>query len=181
MKIIFLDIDGVLNVYPQGHDEFGATFHPHFEQNLRSVIEATDAKIVITSTWRSVGLAEMKRMWAARGLPGEVIDITPYGSVIFYLPQKVVDTEDKVECTLPRGVEIEWYLANHGYSRFFVKDNLIENYVIIDDDRDMLLQHKDNFVCCSDNVDHEDCVDVGLGFTKKNAELAIKILNSIKK
>ena len=26
-KIIFLDIDGVLNVYPQGRDEFGSIFH----------------------------------------------------------------------------------------------------------------------------------------------------------
>ena len=51
MKIIFLDIDGVLNVIPQGHDEYGAIFHNHFIDNLKRLIDKTNAKIVITSTW----------------------------------------------------------------------------------------------------------------------------------
>lgn len=33
-KIIFLDIDGVLNVYCEDRDEYGCTFHKHFEDNL---------------------------------------------------------------------------------------------------------------------------------------------------
>lgn len=76
-KIIFLDIDGVLNVYPNGRDEYGAKFHSHFEDNLRFIIEKTQAKIVISSTWRMNGLREMKAMWQDRDLPGEVIDVTP--------------------------------------------------------------------------------------------------------
>lgn len=56
MKVIFLDIDGVLNVYCQGRDEYGCTFHKHFEDNLRWIIEETGAKIVISSTWRRDGL-----------------------------------------------------------------------------------------------------------------------------
>ena len=39
MKVIFLDIDGVLNVYGSPYcgkrDEFGDCFHKHFEENLK--------------------------------------------------------------------------------------------------------------------------------------------------
>jgi len=49
MKTIFLDIDGVLNVIPQGFDQYGSVFHQHFINNLRYLIEQTGAKIVISS------------------------------------------------------------------------------------------------------------------------------------
>jgi hypothetical protein len=32
---VFLDIDGVLNVIPQGRDEFGSLFHKEFMDNLK--------------------------------------------------------------------------------------------------------------------------------------------------
>ena len=51
-RIIFLDIDGVLNVYCESRDKYGCTFHTHFEDNLHDLIEATGAEIVISSTWR---------------------------------------------------------------------------------------------------------------------------------
>lgn len=63
MKVIFLDIDGVLNVYPQGFDEYGSKFHPHFVENLKCLIEKTEAKILISSTWRFSGLKVMQEMW----------------------------------------------------------------------------------------------------------------------
>lgn len=91
MKVIFLDIDGVLNVIPQGRDEFGSKFHSHFENNLKHIIDNTGAKIVISSTWRMDGLEKMQAMWKARGLAGEVIDVTPdctqlvkYGTFEYY-------------------------------------------------------------------------------------------------
>jgi len=61
-KIIFLDIDGVLNVCSMERDEYGSLFHKHFEDNLRWIIDQTDAKIVISSTWRFSGLEIMKEM-----------------------------------------------------------------------------------------------------------------------
>ena len=62
MKIIFLDIDGVLNVIPQGRDEYGAIFHPEFVANLKHIIDKTGAKLVISSTWRMSGLKIMKEI-----------------------------------------------------------------------------------------------------------------------
>lgn len=148
-KVIFLDIDGVLNVYCEGRDEYGCTFHNHFEENLRWIINQTKAKIVISSTWRFSGLEILKEMWDKRGLPGEVIDITP-------------DLNN-----LKRGDEIQHWLDN----------NKVINYVIVDDDNDMLEIQKNNFVQTSGNYDHLDCVDVGYGLTRKCSERIVEILN----
>ncbi len=160
MKVIFLDIDGVLNIYCQDRDKFGCTFHDHLVDNLESIIEKTGAKIVISSSWRLDGKDAMMEMWKSRNLPGEVIDITPnlsYGAGL--------------NTGTPRGKEIQEWLDNHPD---------VTNYVIIDDDVDMLPEQLSNFVVTAGNTDHEDCVDLGYGLTKKCAELAISILNKDK-
>jgi len=47
LKIIFLDVDGVLNIgTTQGH------FEPNLLKNLKSIILQTNAKIVLSSTWK---------------------------------------------------------------------------------------------------------------------------------
>lgn len=154
-KVIFLDIDGVLNVIPQGHDRWGALFHPHLVDNLKRIIDITGAKIVISSTWRMGNdLVGMKEMWRDRGLPGEVIGVTPN----FIL---------KYGTTLCRGKEIAAYLEKHPY---------IDNWVIIDDDSDMEDDQLENFVLTAGNSDHEDCIDIGYGLTKQCADWAIDIL-----
>ena len=156
MKVIFLDIDGVLNLCYEGRDEYGSFFHPHLVDNLRLLIEKTGAKIVISSTWRFSGLTIMKEMWEKRELPGEVIGVTPNFMAHY-------------KTTLCRGKEIDAYLEEN-------KD--IERYVILDDDSDMEPHQMDNFVMTSENRDHEDCVDIGYGLTRICTERAIKILNS---
>ncbi len=160
-KIILLDIDGVLNVRRQKRDRFGSLFHSHFVKNLKHIIDKTGAKIVISSSWRFNGLAEMKEMWQYRKLPGNVIDITPFTAE--YLGDKDALFGERCE----RGCEInEW-----------LKNNPVQSYVILDDDNDMLPSQQPNFVRCSNNFDHKGCVDMGLGLTLKCAERAIKILN----
>lgn len=160
MKVIFLDIDGVLNVIPQGHDDYGAIFHPHFVDNLRNIIESTEAKIVISSTWRYSGLTIMKEMWSARDLPGEVIDITP----------SHIDMNRNLPFMerLERGSEIQEWLDNHPE---------VTNYVILDDDTDMMSHQLDNFVKTSENLDHNGYIDYGYGLTIECTEKAINILN----
>lgn len=88
-------------------------------------------------------------MWKDRNLPGELIDVTPY------LHLKI------------RGEEIQYWLDN----------NQVERYVIIDDDTDFLEEQKAFFVQTSDNIDHTDYLDIGYGLTKECAEKAIYILN----
>ena len=61
--IIFLDIDGVLNGietedgkripdFKGGYDERAFGFSPDLVANLRKVLDATNAKIVVSSSWR---------------------------------------------------------------------------------------------------------------------------------
>ena len=76
MRIVFLDIDNVLNVIER--DEWGALFKQHFVNNLQKLLEVTGAKIIISSSWKDSGLKELRRMWEARNLPGEILDVTPF-------------------------------------------------------------------------------------------------------
>lgn len=167
MKIIFLDIDGVLNVIPQGHDHFGAIFHKHLVDNLAYIIENTGAKIVISSTWRFSGLQIMQEMWSQRELPGEVIGITP-----FLRNEK--DATESVE----RGYEINDWITTNVLRKL---NNELFSYVIIDDDNDMLTEQQENFVRTFGNHKHPDKVDYGYGLTRICAEKAIHILNNRKK
>lgn len=160
-KIIFLDIDGVLNVIGQGRDEFGQTWHPHFMDNLRWIIEQTGAKIVISSTWRMSGLSEMQRMWRHRNLAGEVVGITPH--VVEVSEETGIEYLDDVD----RGHEIQQY----------IKDHDVKTYCIIDDDNDMLPSQQLNFVRTANNQHHPDCVDIGYGLTMQCADRVVHILN----
>ena len=86
-KIIFLDFDGALNTeHYQGllqyqgkpwQDEYGAFFDPKAVKQLKRIIDATDADIVVESSWKYLGLDAMKELWKVRNLPGTIIDITP--------------------------------------------------------------------------------------------------------
>jgi len=160
MKVIFLDIDGVLNVMNQERDRYGSLFHPHLVDNLRRLVEETGAKIVISSTWRWSGLHWIESMWKDRKLPGKVIGITPT-RVDPELVERHYDPD------ADRGYEIQQYL----------EDNKVDRYVIIDDDHDMLPTQYKCFVQTSNNRDHTNHVE-GFGLTKECTDKAIEILNN---
>ena len=71
-KVIFLDFDGVLNTeYYQGflmyhgktwQDQYGAFFDPEAILQLKRIIDATNADIVIESSWKCLGLEAMQEM-----------------------------------------------------------------------------------------------------------------------
>lgn len=148
MKVIFLDFDGVLNIIPKSYDQFGGTFHDEFVENLKSIIDQTGAKIVVSSTWRLSGISFLRDMWKFRNYPREIIGTTP-------------------DTNFTRGHEIQMWLD---------RNPDVENYVILDDDNDMLDSQIPNFVKTSENFDHMDCVDIGYGLTKICTDKAIKIL-----
>ena len=87
-KILFLDFDGVMvtdrhqeqlvAINSPLRDEYGAKCNPVCVENLQQIINSTDADIVVTSTWKmALGLDGMQRMWQARHLPGNILDVTP--------------------------------------------------------------------------------------------------------
>jgi hypothetical protein len=161
MKIIFLDIDGVLNheaFYKERYEkrnDGNAIEHPYSEidpkcvDNLNTLITDTNAKIVISSTWRHSGLSYCEDVLGYHGFMGEIIDITPSSPTRF------------------RGLEIlDWVKSNEeliGEPHY----NFTE-YVILDDDSDMLYWQRNNFLL----------IDRFVGLTMGDVFRAKKILNN---
>jgi HAD domain in Swiss Army Knife RNA repair proteins len=108
MKVLFLDIDGVLNSeeYALSLGKGGMLgINPESVKILDRIIDETGAKIVISSSWRGSSdlLADI------RNTVGEYIDITPRLSGI-------------------RGTEVREWLRNHHLE--------VSRYAILDDDSD---------------------------------------------
>jgi hypothetical protein len=133
MKVVFLDVDGVLNTERWLVEQYNKTGKPHschhseFDplcmQNLKEFVEESDAYIVISSTWR-LGNHETDEGWKALmdrlndyGLRERVVGSTP-------------DLSRKYDSFCCRGYEIQEWLDRN-------EDKNIENFVIIDDDSDM--------------------------------------------
>lgn len=88
-KIIFLDFDGVMDTLryfdileSKGRsicDKYGSIFDPICVDNLRHIIDVTNACIVVSSSWKYfMSLQDLEEMWKERALPGEVIGMTPF-------------------------------------------------------------------------------------------------------
>ena len=151
-SIIFLDIDGVLRPSYSyiGTDEYGQLFTEECLEAFKYLIESTNAKIVISSTWKSSGLIIMKEIWEKRGLPGEVIDITP--NEVDVVDSGNAEFYDLVD----RGLEIEQWMNNN---------NFIGNYVIIDDVPDFSKEQIEHYVKTNPKTgltmeDVKKCIDI---------------------
>lgn len=126
-RYIFLDFDGVMNtkrgyraLAAEGRpwkDECGPFFDEEAVRNLRTIVEGTDAEVVITSTWKFLGEETMQELWARRRMPGILAGVTP---------------EAPCASFAKRGQEIAAYLAQH------VEEGEACRYVIIDDGCDFL-------------------------------------------
>ena len=137
-------------------DKYGYAFDPKAVANLRKVVDETEAGIVISSSWKCMGLSQMEDMWDERNLPGKVVGITP-NSVSDEL---LVDTDiDSMELFHIRGEEIKEWLTKHGKH--------VSHYVIIDDMDNMLPEQQSHFVQTNPEV----------GITEDDANKAIVILN----
>jgi len=159
-KIIFLDIDGVMNSKITSEKYFNKFIEKRYKSTfdapmylrvgimnpkrihikwLNYIIKKTKAKIVISSAWREdFTIIGWNHFFSALGIKGEVVGLTEH-----------LYTE--------RGLEIDKFLT----------DNKINYYVILDDDYDYALPHiKKHWVLCSNHS----------GLTKEKAEEAINIL-----
>ncbi|MFO0553328.1 MAG: HAD domain-containing protein [Polyangiaceae bacterium] len=82
MRILFLDIDGVLNSDAWFRSKRNKTATNELDvaavKRLDAIVERTGAKVVISSTWRT-GLTreELAAILSKYGFRGEVVDMTP--------------------------------------------------------------------------------------------------------
>lgn len=144
MKVIFLDFDGVITTL-----ESRWNIDSEKCKLVKRICDETGAKIVISSSWRKSNLEYTMKQFSKESflLYDYVIDVT-----------KRLSISGSASITIPRGVEILEYIESH---------DSITNYVILDDDIDMLLWQRNHFV-------HTSTYE---GINEKNVEQAIKILN----
>lgn len=116
MKVIFLDIDGVICLQKQ----FGSRFNNKGKKQkrkadlfdakaikvLNQIIEESQAKIVLSSTWRTIfSIDEMNELFLERGVEAEIIGFTPnyednpeqhgnYRDYTINTPRRVIIMED---------------------------------------------------------------------------------------
>lgn len=132
MKVIFLDIDGVLNSqewytermekessYDYPFDEFS----PELVRRFNKIIEKSKADIVVSSTWRiGRSLPELRDLFRFVGIKGNVIGKT---------------SSNEFRGDYVRGKEIKQWLEEQ-------REEI--QYVIIDDDNDMLPEQQEHFI-----------------------------------
>ena len=183
MKVIFLDIDGVLNhekwykkrmSLKDGIDSKEWSDHyPFYEfdpesvDRLNNIIDKTGAKVVVSSTWRHGRRVEdLQEILDRVGFTGEVIDTTPH------LNARI--RQESAGYTVPRGCEIDWWLKTKKFQRInwseekqmeFLEKSEVQNYIIIDDDSDMLYSQREHFVQTSwkDGLNNEKmnkCIEI---------------------
>lgn len=160
MKVIFLDIDGVLNSekffdiesqpfrYQKAlkekktNDEISVIINidPNSVALLNQLVKHTDSEIVISSSWRSDYNIQFKLRYA--GVEKPIYGITPFSK------------------ERHRGSEIQKWLDDHPE---------VTSYVILDDDNDMLENQLNNFVQTNWLT----------GLTIDDVKQAINILNNV--
>jgi len=127
-------------------------------KQLKRIIDATGADIVIESSWKYLGLDAMKELWKVRNLPGKIIDITPSSVSDEYLLSADLDDLDKsmFHC---KGMEIASWLSEQKRQDI--------RYVIIDDE----------YVILDSQLPHFILTNPYEGITEELANRAISILN----
>lgn len=175
MKVLFLDIDGVLNsenwfayrIYCVKNNmvnilmNFVDTDDRNIKHkltmlddraiaNLNRIIEETGCKVVLSSSWRSSIESEnifTQDLLKLKGFKYEFYDVTPR---LWFS-----------DFSIRRGEEIKFWLDKES------EKHEIESFVILDDDSDMLPEQMNNFI-------H---VDGQVGLTDRDVLTAIEILN----
>lgn len=153
MKIIFLDFDGVISTYEKGWrlDDSKLSL-------LKEIVDATNAKIVVSSSWK-VGYTEVKEFvnsFYNRPRNKELKE----SNLFSWFADNIYDLTDSNGVW--RGNEVQRWIDNH--------QSEIESYVILDDDDDFLDNQLFNFVQ----------TDTYEGITSREVKLCIKILNNEK-
>jgi hypothetical protein len=169
--VIFLDVDGVLTAsrclledYEQDDEAllFSQNLLPNrtehlvpleisMIQNLKYLIEQTEAKVVLSSTWRE---SEVMKEYLLKALESQGIP-----------PETVIGETPCLSCLEGRGAEIRLWLSEHH----------CEHFVILDDDHFLSFQsHALDHRLVQTRIRAADRTEEGL--TRERCERAISLL-----
>ena len=137
-NILFTDFDGVITTYKSGwHIE------PEKVKHIEEILEKTNAKIVVTSSWK-IGCKDV-----------EMFINKYFQNTDSLFAKSIIDITDSMGQS--RGDEIQDWLNAH-------KDE-VEEYVILDDDCDMLTEQLFHFIQ----------TDTYEGITEREVKMAIQL------
>jgi hypothetical protein len=111
MKVIFLDIDGVLNTC----DGLETGINRGLVEHLNKLVRDSGASVVVSSSWRIAGLRRMRMILREHGFTGRVSGVTPVMSLGV------------------RGLEIQAWIDRCRWR--------VTSFVILDDNDDMADLH----------------------------------------
>ena len=176
MKVLFLDIDGVLNsenwfgyrLYCIKNNMFNEVINfvnTNDERikyklsmiddraivNLNRIIDETGCKVVLSSSWRS-------SRKSVNDLTQYILKIKGFKYELYGVTPRI----QRDEFGTQRGEEIQMWMDKES------EKNKIESFVILDDDTDILPEQMKNFI-------H---IDGQVGLIDKDVVTAIKILNN---
>jgi hypothetical protein len=171
MKCVFLDIDGVLNDHPRTIEGHAIPQINHIMvNNLNTILEMTDARVVITSAWRyqfyrgDMTLNGFCYMLESHGIiRNRIIGVTKKDSVDYNFEwdsDKKTDYEKRSKTE--RAKQVREFISSDTAKRFG-----IDRYVVIDDLDLGFTEAKLPFVM----------TDPRLGLTYADAMACVAILN----
>jgi hypothetical protein len=158
MRVLFLDVDGVLN----GHDFIveaqSCTIRRECVTHLNRVLKATDARLVLSSAWRYMvlggamtldGFGYLLRTHGLIGPSGLIVGTTGFDAM-------PIDPRDRDE----RARQVSSWLAEHGP---------VDAYAVVDDDDFGWARHGHPHVL----------TDPGRGLTAADADRLIELLSPV--
>lgn len=148
MKVLFLDVDGVLNCNRRWKGPNAEHLDSFCLLSLADIIEKTEAKIVVSSTWRLYS-----HIYDSTECSGLLIRLNRYG-----LDKEVIGYTPDITPRGPRANEIKQWLSEHPE---------VERFAILDDDADAGFGLEENFF--RTNFTH--------GLTEEIANSVIEFLN----
>lgn len=162
MKVIFLDIDGVLNgEYSNIYKKQDFDLDYKKAQLIKYLVRKTGAKIVLSSSWKynwknTLRKKRLLSFFARNGL--KLYDVTPDINdddyEIIYAGKAIYEKD------FSRGKEIKNYIQKHNITQYVIFDDIID---MGDDLREHLITTKFYY---------------GNGVSKKDIKKALKVLNS---
>lgn len=176
MKVIFLDIDGVLNTsetFIRRKEKYFKTGTYDLEIDLfrvgylKQIIDETDAKIVLTSSWRSDFNKQKNKIIPRTEKAVELCYLfNQYGIEIYDITTKNNE--------LTRGTQINMWL----------NENEVDSFVILDDESSHLQEFIGKELIKTSKVKDGEILmnmDDCLGLSSDDVEKAITILNCKRK
>lgn len=150
MRVLFLDIDGVLvNLDTLRNKDIEQKADPACVAELNRIVNCTDARIVVSSTWRSYGLAKLQEIFCLWGIERRIHGFTPQLDVMY-------GNDNGLAPGFPRSREISIWLS--------LSPLKTESYAILDDEH--IEGHGDRLI--------QTQFEKGLTFNK--ADQAIELL-----